>query len=122
MAEYIEREAAFEDFEKCNSKNPKWTPSRVKTLIARQKQPMLPRCGMGSGAGRGGSGLVLYVVRMWNLRKHLAQVIGNTSQTAAQRWTVNNKISPPFPGGDLFAHIIFYFLGCRTVWAEFGRI
>ena len=37
MAEYIEREAAYEDFEKCNSENPKWTPSRVKTLIARQK-------------------------------------------------------------------------------------
>ena len=37
MAEYIEREAAYEDFEKCNSENPKWTPSRVKTLISRQK-------------------------------------------------------------------------------------
>lgn len=37
MAEYIERESAYEDFEKCNSENPKWTPSRVKTLIARQK-------------------------------------------------------------------------------------
>ena len=37
MAEYIEREAAYEDFEKCNGKNPKWTPIRVKTLIARQK-------------------------------------------------------------------------------------
>lgn len=37
MDEYIEREAAYEDFEKCNSENPKWTPSRVKTLIARQK-------------------------------------------------------------------------------------
>lgn len=37
MAEYIEREAAYEDFEKCNSENPKWTPSRVETLIARQK-------------------------------------------------------------------------------------
>ena len=37
MAEYIERESAYEDFEKCNSKNPKWTPSRVKTLITRQK-------------------------------------------------------------------------------------
>ena len=37
MAEYIEREAAYEDFEKCNSENPKWTPSRVKALIARQK-------------------------------------------------------------------------------------
>ena len=37
MDEYIKREAAYEDFEKCNSKNPKWPPSRVKTLIARQK-------------------------------------------------------------------------------------
>ena len=37
MAEYIEREAVYEDFEKCNSENPKWTLSRVKTLIARQK-------------------------------------------------------------------------------------
>ena len=37
MAEYIKREDAYEDFEKCNSENPKWTPSRVKTLIARQK-------------------------------------------------------------------------------------
>lgn len=38
MSEYIEREATYEDFEKSNSKNPKWTPSRVKTLIARQKE------------------------------------------------------------------------------------
>ena len=37
MAEYIEREAAYKDFEKCNSENPKWTPSRVKTLMTRQK-------------------------------------------------------------------------------------
>ena len=37
MSEYIEREATYEDFEKCNSENPKWTPSRVKTLISRQK-------------------------------------------------------------------------------------
>ena len=37
MSEYIEREAAYKDFEKCNSENPKWTPSRVKALIARQK-------------------------------------------------------------------------------------
>ena len=37
MSEYIEREATYEDFEKCNSENPKWTPSRVKTLLARQK-------------------------------------------------------------------------------------
>ena len=37
MDEYIEREAVYEDFEKCNGENPKWTPSRVKALIARQK-------------------------------------------------------------------------------------
>ena len=37
MDEYIKREEAYEDFEKCNGENPKWTPSRVKTLIARQK-------------------------------------------------------------------------------------
>ena len=37
MNEYIEREEAYEDFEKCNSENPKWTPGRVKALIARQK-------------------------------------------------------------------------------------
>ena len=37
MNEYIEREAAYEDFEKCNSVDPKWTPGRVKALIARQK-------------------------------------------------------------------------------------
>lgn len=36
MAEYVEREAAYDDFEKCNSENPKWAPGRVKTLIARQ--------------------------------------------------------------------------------------
>ncbi len=37
MDEYIEREAVYEDFEKRNSENPKWTPGRVKVLIARQK-------------------------------------------------------------------------------------
>lgn len=37
MTEYIDREAVYEDFEKCNGKNTKWTPSRVKTIIARQK-------------------------------------------------------------------------------------
>jgi hypothetical protein len=37
MDEYINRESVYEDFEKCNSENPKWTPSRVKTLISRQK-------------------------------------------------------------------------------------
>ena len=37
MNEYIERESVYEDFEKCNRENPKWTPGRVKALIARQK-------------------------------------------------------------------------------------
>ena len=37
MPEYIEREATYKDFEKCNSESPKWAPSRLKTLIARQK-------------------------------------------------------------------------------------
>lgn len=37
MDEYTNREAVYEDFEKCNSENPKCTPSRVKTLVARQK-------------------------------------------------------------------------------------
>ena len=37
MNEYIERKEAYEDFEKCNSVDPKWTPGRVKALIARQK-------------------------------------------------------------------------------------
>ena len=44
MAEYIERKVAYEDFEKCNSENPKWIPSRVKTLIARQKAVEVIRC------------------------------------------------------------------------------
>ena len=52
MAEYIEREAAYDDFEKCNSENPKWTLSRVKTLIDRQKSAEVPRCGTGGGYTR----------------------------------------------------------------------
>lgn len=36
IAEYIERELIYDDFEKCNGNNPKWTPGRVKTLISRQ--------------------------------------------------------------------------------------
>lgn len=34
--EYIRREAALEDFERCNAENPHWTPQRVKTLLLRQ--------------------------------------------------------------------------------------
>nr|DAQ55077.1 MAG TPA: ribosome, girodazole, girolline, antibiotic complex, 50S [Caudoviricetes sp.] len=35
MADYISREAALADFERCNRKNPTWTPQRVKTLLMR---------------------------------------------------------------------------------------
>ena len=35
MSDYISREAAIEDFEQCNHKNPTWTPQRVKTLLMR---------------------------------------------------------------------------------------
>ncbi len=35
MSDYISREAAIEDFEQCNQKNPTWTPQRVKTLLMR---------------------------------------------------------------------------------------
>lgn len=35
MAEYIGREAAIVDFERCNHENPVWTPQRVKTLLMR---------------------------------------------------------------------------------------
>ena len=35
MDEYISREAAIVDFERCNHENPVWTPQRVKTLLMR---------------------------------------------------------------------------------------
>lgn len=35
MDDYISREAALADFEKCNRENPVWTPQRVKTLLMR---------------------------------------------------------------------------------------
>ena len=34
--EFISREAALKDFESCNTENPYWTPTRVKTLLLRQ--------------------------------------------------------------------------------------
>lgn len=37
MAEYIDREAAYNDFERFNSDDKKWTPIRVKAFISRQK-------------------------------------------------------------------------------------
>ena len=33
MSDYISREAAIVDFERCNHENPVWTPQRVKTLL-----------------------------------------------------------------------------------------
>ena len=36
MPDRINRESLVADFERCNDKNPKWTPQRVKTLILRQ--------------------------------------------------------------------------------------
>lgn len=35
MVEYISREAAIKDFERCNLVNSKWTPERVKQLLCR---------------------------------------------------------------------------------------
>ena len=35
MNDYISREAAIVDFERCNHENPVWTPQRVKTLLMR---------------------------------------------------------------------------------------
>lgn len=35
MSDYISREAAIVDFERCNHENPVWTPQRVKTLLMR---------------------------------------------------------------------------------------
>lgn len=36
MTDYIRREDALKDFERCNAENPNWTPQRVKTLLLRQ--------------------------------------------------------------------------------------
>lgn len=35
MSDYISREVAIVDFERCNHENPVWTPQRVKTLLMR---------------------------------------------------------------------------------------
>lgn len=35
MDEYISRETAIKDFERCNLVNPRWTPERVKQLLCR---------------------------------------------------------------------------------------
>lgn len=35
MSEYIERDKLTADFELCNKQNPRWTPQRVASLIAR---------------------------------------------------------------------------------------
>lgn len=46
MGDYISREAAIVDFERCNYENPVWTPQRVKTLLMRipaaDVEPVVP--------------------------------------------------------------------------------
>lgn len=51
MSDYISREAAIVDFERCNHENPVWTPQRVKTLLMRiQTADVEPvRCGRWEG-------------------------------------------------------------------------
>lgn len=51
MSDYISRDAAIVDFERCNQENPVWTPQRVKTLLMRipaaDVEPV--RCGRWEG-------------------------------------------------------------------------
>ena len=69
---------------------------------------MLPLCGMGGGSVMNGAvicGYVLYARNHLSIKMSVGIVLlfmRVCVSTAAQRWTVNNKISPPFPGGDLF--------------------
>ena len=51
--EYISREAALEDFESCNEKNPNWTPQRVKTLLLRQPAADVVEVVQGQWEGEG---------------------------------------------------------------------
>lgn len=75
MPEYIERGAAYADFEKCNAENPKWTPGRVKALIARYAQADVApvRHGRWSKFYKSGNkveeGFVSSCCDMWNERR-----------------------------------------------------
>ena len=71
MAEYIEREAAYEDFEKCNSENPKWTPSRVKAIIARQKAADVATVRHGRWKISSDYGLSTCSVCGWNIEEYV---------------------------------------------------
>ena len=35
MAEYIDRQAAIQEFDLCNARNPIWSPLRIRTLLSR---------------------------------------------------------------------------------------
>ena len=71
MSEYIEREAAYEDFEKCNSENPKWTPSRVKALIARQKAADVGQVRHGRWKCHGDCGVTECSVCGWSIEEYV---------------------------------------------------
>ena len=87
MDEYINREAVYEYFDKCTSENPKWTPSRVKTLISRQKAADVARCGMGGGLSERNILLAQCMTALFAIIAFLTTgILGTTAQTAAQRW------------------------------------
>lgn len=71
MAEYIKREEAYEDFEKCNSENPKWTPSRVKTLVARQKSADVAPVRHGRWKCHGDCGVTECSVCGWSIEEYV---------------------------------------------------
>ena len=71
MDEYIEREAVYEDFEKCNSENPKWTPSRVKTLVARQKSADVAPVRHGRWKCHGDCGVTECSVCGWSIEEYV---------------------------------------------------
>ena len=71
MNEYIEREAAYEDFEKCNGENPKWTPSRVKALIARQKTADVAPVRHGRWRCHGDCGVTECSVCGWSIEEYV---------------------------------------------------
>ena len=71
MDEYINREAVYEDFEKCNSENPKWTPSRVKTLLARQKAADVAPVRHGRWKCHGDCGVTECSVCGWSIEEYV---------------------------------------------------
>ena len=60
MSDYISREAAIVDFERCNHENPVWTPQRVKTLLMR-----IPAAAIERWAQKQPSRIRFFAVRRW---------------------------------------------------------